>query len=194
MLVLLATACHAIDLVATYAANSNLRQKIDPVYLIVRADQGPVVWTWLIGVKLALIVSGALLTWIGFSLTERFYPAKRENLGKFYVQAFYQRDISVAQSLYSLPKNYGPAVLLLGLSLLLISPYYIYVGYYEIAVIRGWSVAPAFQISGWFIDWTIIGIAIFAYWGAAFVAYMDYLTSAPTAAIDIQTDPNLQPQ
>lgn len=193
-LIFFAIACHASDLIGTYIAQPSFQQARDPIYLIVKGRESHLDWLSFILIKVGLILTGAVLTWIWVKVSRKFYPDPGESIGKFYVHTYYQRDISLLQSLLSMPKKFTPGLLLLGPVFLLVSPYYAVLGYEQLAPIYGWPMLAPIRISGVFADWSLLPIAVVAYIVAVYIAFLDYRATTAPHEIEESAQPQLSPQ
>jgi len=168
---------NALDLIGTYIAQPTLATEGNPIYRLLTARGVHVTWPMVFLGKSVVIAAAAWLTTICFRIVPRNYPEPGASLGEFFKHTFNRKDVSILRSLFSLSKTRIGTLTLIGPSVLLAGPYYVYLGYGNLAWLYRWPDFSALHIGFVRLDPIVFVCAIGAFWGAVYLMWLDYRIS-----------------
>lgn len=143
---------HTCDLIGTYIGQPNLETEANWIYRAFHSFGYRPGFGWFIAGKVAATVLGLFLLRLFLNKRRSYYPSGATSFRDFILGFLYQRRLTWIQSLYSLPRDWRPLLLYCGAFMGLGGPYYIYLGYENLAVGHGWWTAPDFYIGRISVD------------------------------------------
>jgi hypothetical protein len=165
---------NALDLLGTRAAQPNFENEANVVYQALKSHGIAVGWPAVITAKLAVTVLFVLGLCLFLRLRRRYYPPDGCGFREFITTFLYQRPLGWVETLYRLPRNIRPSLLFAAAGAALSGPYYAYLGYENIAVDRGWWVAPSFHIGPVWVDGFVIPYTLAVAAWLSYQLWLDY--------------------
>ncbi len=169
---------HAFDLWGTYVAQPNFENEANWIYTFLKPYGFVLTWPLVIATKLVWCVAVSIGLIVFLTHRRKYYPIQAESFREFITHYFYGRSLTWFETTFKLPR-FAPVGLFLFAFAAISGPYFIFLGYDNLAVQDDLWRFGGIWLGRYWLDWSGIYWTMAATGIVFWLLWRDFLCSRP---------------